>query len=183
MRSILAIATAALIGSRRRVGNTEITFYTIASAPAHQGDRRLRRGFEKAKPAVKVKPIYAGNYDDARIKALAALKAASPPRSRCSFDRHLRADRAGVISLGRRRHLRAGQGWIKSSTGADDDGTYKGKAYGIPFQRSTIVMYWNKDAFRRRPRPREGTGQLDRDDADGGQAREEGCLGKCPAGA
>jgi sn-glycerol 3-phosphate transport system substrate-binding protein len=28
------------------------------------------------------------------------------------------------------------------------NGTYKGKVYGIPFQRSTIVMYWNKDAFK-----------------------------------
>jgi sn-glycerol 3-phosphate transport system substrate-binding protein len=27
------------------------------------------------------------------------------------------------------------------------NGTYKGKVYGIPFQRSTIVLYWNKDAF------------------------------------
>jgi sn-glycerol 3-phosphate transport system substrate-binding protein len=28
------------------------------------------------------------------------------------------------------------------------NGTYKGKIYGIPYQRSTIVLYWNKDAFK-----------------------------------
>jgi sn-glycerol 3-phosphate transport system substrate-binding protein len=28
------------------------------------------------------------------------------------------------------------------------NGTYKGKTYGIPFQRSTIVLYWNKEAFK-----------------------------------
>jgi sn-glycerol 3-phosphate transport system substrate-binding protein len=28
------------------------------------------------------------------------------------------------------------------------NGTYKGKVYGIPFQRSTIVLYWNKEAFK-----------------------------------
>jgi sn-glycerol 3-phosphate transport system substrate-binding protein len=34
-----------------------------------------------------------------------------------------------------------------------------GKTWGIPFQRSTIVLYWNKDAFKeagldpRRARP------------------------------
>jgi len=100
-------------------------------------------------PGVKVKPIYAGNYDDARIKALAALKAASPPRSRCSFDRHLRADRAGVIIPGTTspppRRTRLDQVLLP---GADDERHLQGKAYGIPFQRSTIVMYWNKDAFK-----------------------------------
>jgi len=31
--------------------------------------------FEKANPDIKVKAVYAGNYDDTRVKALAALKA------------------------------------------------------------------------------------------------------------
>ena len=68
--------------------------------------------------------------------------------------------------------------WIKSFYPAlMMNGTYKGKAYGIPFQRSTIVMYWNKEAFKEAGLdPEKAAGQLDRDDADGGQAREEGRL-------
>jgi len=39
--------------------------------------------------------------------------------------------------------------WIRSFYPAlMANGTYKGKVYGIPFQRSTIVLYWNKDAFK-----------------------------------
>ena len=34
--------------------------------------------FEKKNPDVKVNAIYAGNYNDARIKALAALKSGKP---------------------------------------------------------------------------------------------------------
>jgi len=34
--------------------------------------------FEKANPDIKVKAVYAGNYDDTRVKALAALKANQP---------------------------------------------------------------------------------------------------------
>jgi sn-glycerol 3-phosphate transport system substrate-binding protein len=30
-------------------------------------------GFEKANPDIKVKAVYAGNYDDTRVKALAAV--------------------------------------------------------------------------------------------------------------
>ena len=43
----------------------------------------------------------------------------------------------------------ADKAWLKSFYPALMlNGTYKGKTYGIPFQRSTIVLYWNKDAFR-----------------------------------
>lgn len=28
-----------------------------------------------------------------------------------------------------------------------ENGQLDGKTYGIPFQRSTIVLFWNKDAF------------------------------------
>jgi sn-glycerol 3-phosphate transport system substrate-binding protein len=43
----------------------------------------------------------------------------------------------------------ADKAWLKSFYPAlMANGTYKGKVYGIPFQRSTIVMYWNKDAFK-----------------------------------
>src|ERR1019366_4832868 len=38
----------------------------------------LVAGFERENPGIKVNAIYAGNYDDARIKALAALKSGKP---------------------------------------------------------------------------------------------------------
>ncbi len=34
--------------------------------------------FETSNPGIKVKAVYAGNYDDTRVKALAALKANQP---------------------------------------------------------------------------------------------------------
>ena len=33
-------------------------------------------------------------------------------------------------------------------SGADGERQIEGKVWGIPFQRSTIVMYYNKDMFR-----------------------------------
>ena len=41
--------------------------------------------FMKANPDIKVKAIYAGNYNDARIKALAALKAGKPAQLSVMF--------------------------------------------------------------------------------------------------
>jgi sn-glycerol 3-phosphate transport system substrate-binding protein len=43
----------------------------------------------------------------------------------------------------------ADKAWLKSFYPAlMTNGTYKGKTYGIPFQRSNIVLYWNKAAFK-----------------------------------
>ena len=64
------------------------------------------------------------------------------------------------------------------------NGTYKGKMYGIPFQRSTIVMYWNKDAFKEagldpdRP-PANWSGELQiRAEADEADAPATSTLGR-----
>ena len=44
------------------------------------------------------------------------------------------------------------------------NGRYEGKTYGIPFQRSTQVLYWNKAAFKEAGLdPNQSAGQLGRD--------------------
>jgi sn-glycerol 3-phosphate transport system substrate-binding protein len=45
--------------------------------------------FERKNPDVKVNAIYAGNYNDARIKALAALKSKTSAIISNVFDRYL----------------------------------------------------------------------------------------------
>ena len=43
----------------------------------------------------------------------------------------------------------ADKAWFKSFYPAFmANGQIDGKTWGIPFQRSTIVLYWNKDAFK-----------------------------------
>jgi sn-glycerol 3-phosphate transport system substrate-binding protein len=65
----------AAVGPAR--AETQLTFYypIAVGGPLTKVIDGYAADFEKANPGVKVKPIYAGNYDDARIKALAALKA------------------------------------------------------------------------------------------------------------
>ena len=111
----------------------------------------LAADFEKANPGVKVKPIYAGNYDDARIKALAALKAGQPAQISVLFsiDIYELLEQDVIMPWDDVATSAEDKAWIKSFYPAlMMNGTYKGKVYGIPFQRSTIVMYWNKDAFK-----------------------------------
>ncbi|MGZ8260050.1 MAG: ABC transporter substrate-binding protein [Caldimonas sp.] len=154
MRSILAILTAALIGFAPAAwSDTEITFfYPIAvGGPLTKVIDGLAGDFEKQNPGVKVKPIYAGNYDDARIKALAALKAGQPAQLSVLFsiDIYELLEQDVIMAWDDVATSAEDKAWVKSFYPALMlNGTYKNKVYGIPFQRSTIVLYWNKDAFK-----------------------------------
>ena len=154
MRSIFAAITAALLGFAQAAwADTEITFYypIAVGGPLTKVIDGYAADFEKQNPGVKVKPIYAGNYDDARIKALAALKAGQPAQISVLFsiDIYELLEQDVIIPWDDVASSPEDKAWIKSFYPAlMMNGTYKGKAYGIPFQRSTIVMYWNKDAFK-----------------------------------
>lgn len=154
MKTFLAVVAAALFAlSAPARAATELTFYypIAVGGPLTKVIDGYARQFEKENPDVKVNPIYAGNYDDARIKALAALKAgqSAPLSVLFSIDIYELLEQDAIVA------------WDEVATSADDkawlkafypalmaNGTYKNKVYGIPFQRSTIVMYWNKDAFK-----------------------------------
>jgi sn-glycerol 3-phosphate transport system substrate-binding protein len=155
MRSILAIATAALIGlvAPAARADTELTFfYPIAvGGPLTKVIDGLAAEFEKQNPGVKVHPIYAGNYDDARIKALAALNAGQPAQLSVLFsiDLYELLEQDVIVPWDDVASTADDKAWIQAFYPAlMANGTYKGKVYGIPFQRSTIVLYWNKDAFK-----------------------------------
>src|SRR5688572_11184686 len=79
MKRILAVlmtAVLALAAAPARADTALTFYYPIAvGGPLTKVIDGLARQFEKEHPGIKVNPIYAGNYDDARIKALAALRA------------------------------------------------------------------------------------------------------------
>ena len=105
--------------------------------------------FEAQNPDISVNAIYAGNYDDTRIKALAALNAGEPAQLAVMFsiDAYDLIEQDMIVAfddvLGE-----DGQAWVDSFyPGLMANGQIEGKTWGIPFQRSTIVAYYNKDMF------------------------------------
>jgi len=107
--------------------------------------------FMKQNPNINVKAIYAGNYNDARIKALAALKSGKPAQLSVMFsiDLYELIEQDAIVAFDDIVKTDADRAWLKSFYPTlMENGTTGGKTWGIPFQRSTIVMYYNKDAFR-----------------------------------
>jgi len=107
--------------------------------------------FEAENPDIDVTAIYAGNYNDARVKALAALKSGEPAQLSVMFsiDVHELRDLEAITAFDDVISTDEERAWLDSFYPAlMENGKVDGKTWGVPFQRSTIVMYYNKDAFR-----------------------------------
>lgn len=135
------------------VAATELTmFYPVAVGGAlTKIVDGMVSDFEAANPDVDVNAIYAGNYNDARVKALAALQSGDPAQLSVMFsiDVHELMDLDAIVPFDDIVSTQEEKDWLASFYPAlMQNGTVAGKTYGVPFQRSTIVMYYNKDLFR-----------------------------------
>lgn len=150
----LALMAALVLGLCSNAATAvELTMYypVAVGGPLTKIVDGLVAGFEKEHPDIKVNAIYAGNYNDARIKAFAALKSGQPAQLSVMFsiDVYELIEQDAIVAFDDIIETDEEKQWLQSFFPAlMENGTTQGKTWGIPFQRSTIVMYYNKDAFR-----------------------------------
>lgn len=149
-----AVAAAALCAfSVPAFAKTELTmFYPVAVGGAlTKIVDSIIADFESENPDIDVNAIYAGNYNDARVKALAALQSGEPAQLSVMFsiDVHELIDLDAIVPFDDVVTSQEEKDWLASFYPAlMENGKVDGKTYGVPFQRSTIVMYYNKDMFK-----------------------------------
>ncbi len=152
-RGVLGAAAAlALPNIVRAAGETEISFYfpVAVGGPITKIIDGYAGDFQRENPDIKVTPIYAGTYQDTMTKAQTALKAQSGPQMAVllSTDVFTLIDDNLVLPLDTLASSAADRDWLGSFYPAFlKNGQIAGHTWGVPFQRSTIVLYWNKDAF------------------------------------
>ncbi|MCB2145074.1 MAG: ABC transporter substrate-binding protein [Deltaproteobacteria bacterium] len=147
------MATALLISAVTAGSATELTMYypVAVGGPLTSVIDGIVGDFMKENPDISVKAIYAGNYNDARIKALAALKSGQPAQLSVMFsiDIYELIEQDAIVAFDDVVETAEEKAWLNSFYPTlMENGRTAGKTWGIPFQRSTIVMYYNKDAFR-----------------------------------
>ncbi len=154
-KSAAALALAACVGSGASIAHadTELTMYypVAVGGPLTQVVDGIVADFMAENPDIKVNAIYAGNYNDARIKALAALKAGEPAQLSVMFsiDIYELIEQDAIVAFDDIVESDEDKAWLDSFYPTlMENGRTADKTWGIPFQRSTIVMYYNKDAFR-----------------------------------
>ena len=107
--------------------------------------------FQKENPGIKVTPIYAGTYQDTIVKALTAHKSGQPPVTSVllSTDMFTLIDEDAIVPFDDVLSTAGDKAWLDSFYPAFMlNSRTGGKTWGIPFQRSTVVMYWNKELFK-----------------------------------
>lgn len=107
--------------------------------------------FEAANPGIDVAPIYAGNYNDTTTKALTAAKAGTPPAVAVllATDIFTLIDEDVIAPVDEFIKSDDDKKWVEGFMPAYlKSANTEGHLWAVPFQRSTAVMYYNKDAFK-----------------------------------
>ena len=144
-----AIALAASI-AMPAAAETELTMYypiAVGGALTEVVDG-IVADFEAANPDISVNAIYSGNYDDTRVRALSAINSGEPAQLAVMFsiDAYDLIEQDLIVPFD---DLVSDKAWLDSFYPAlMANSKIEGKTWGIPFQRSTIVAYYNKDLFR-----------------------------------
>ena len=105
--------------------------------------------FEKANPDITVVPVYAGSYNDTTTKSLTAAKAGTPPAVAVllATDIFTLIDEDVVTPIDQFM-TPEDKAWVDGFMPAFlASAKVDGHLWAVPFQRSTAVLYWNKDAF------------------------------------
>lgn len=132
---------------------TELTMYypiAVGGALTEVVDGIVAK-FEAQNPDISVNAVYSGNYDDTRVRALSALNSGEPAQLAVMFsiDAYDLIEQDLIIPFDDMVSGADGDAWLNSFYPAlMANGKIEGKTWGIPFQRSTIVAYYNKDMFR-----------------------------------
>ena len=148
--TLAAAALAALSLAARPAHAVDLTMYypVAVGGPVTKVIDDMVARFEKENSDIKVTAVYAGNYTDTMTKAMTAMKGGQPPQLSVllSTDVFTLMDENAIVPMD---DLVADKAWFKTFYPAFmANGQIGGKTWSIPFQRSTIVLYWNKDAFK-----------------------------------
>jgi sn-glycerol 3-phosphate transport system substrate-binding protein len=149
---LLALAlTLGLLPSAHAQGKLQFYYPVGVAGPLARIIDGYVQEWNKANPQNQVEPVFAGGYTEAYSKTLAAIRAGTPPDVAIMLSQNLN-DILGqdiVIPLDELIAQDAAQ------VNVDDffpafmlNSKQGGKVWSLPFQRSTPVMYYNKEMFK-----------------------------------
>ena len=147
------VAIALIAAGVAQAQTTEISFYypVAVGGPITKFIDGFVADFQKENPGIKVNSIYSGTYQESLVKALTAHKSGTPPVTSVllSTDMYTLIDDDAIVPFDGLASSAEDQAWLNSFYPAFmANSRTGGKTWGIPFQRSTIVLYWNKELFK-----------------------------------
>jgi sn-glycerol 3-phosphate transport system substrate-binding protein len=152
-RRSLCASVAALALSTASALAVELEFYFPVAIGGDAANlvQSLADDYMAQHPDVKVSPVFAGTYPETITKTLTAVKGGNPPPLSMvgAVNVFLLLDEEVIEPFEAVMSEAEAKAWFDGFLPAYvNDTTIDGKHYGVPFQRSTPVLYWNKDAFK-----------------------------------
>ena len=153
-RSLFAVAAGALAMPAVLRAQTvqKLTFYypIAVGGPLQAIMDGYCQDFQK-ETGITVEPVYAGDYSQTLIKALAAIKAGTGPQFAVllAAEMHSLQDQDILVSMDEIGLDADGKTWLDGFYPAFMANSHvDGKTWSVPFQRSTAIFYYNKAAFQ-----------------------------------
>ena len=148
-RLLLASAATLAMPALAVADTTTVEFYfpVAVGGPITKIIDGFAADFMKENPDVTVKPVYAGSYQDTLTKTVTATKSGNGPQFAVllSTDVFSLIDDDLIVPFD---SSDAEKAWLAHFYPAFmANGQVNDRVWGVPFQRSTIVLYYNKDAF------------------------------------
>jgi sn-glycerol 3-phosphate transport system substrate-binding protein len=156
-KSLMVSALAALSLSASMVNpvaaQTEIQWWHAMGGALDEWVNDLAKGFNATQSEFKVVPVFKGSYDEAMAAAVAAFRAGNAPHILQVFEvgtATMMASKGAIVPVGQ----------VMKSAGVDFNpagyvpavaGYYtapSGEMLSFPFNSSTTVLFYNKDAFK-----------------------------------
>jgi sn-glycerol 3-phosphate transport system substrate-binding protein len=149
-RTLLAIAIAA--AATPALALTEVQWWHSMTGVNNQRVNDFANNFNASQSQCKVNAIYKGSYDDSMTAAIAAFRSGTAPHI-------LQAYEVGTATMMYSKAIKP-VGEVMRESGVKWDpkayipavaGYYtspKGEIMSFPFNSSTTVLFWNKDAFK-----------------------------------
>lgn len=153
LKGTAATAGAVITAPAIAQSKLEVSFYypVAVGGPITKIIDGYARDFEKENPGIKLNPIYAGTYQETIVKALTAHKSGVPPVMSVllSTDMFTLIDEDAIVPIDEFVKTDEDRKWLSSFFPAFMlNSQTGGKTWGVPFQRSTVVLYWNKELFK-----------------------------------
>lgn len=149
-----ALAGAAALGSMLSTSahavDLQFFFPVAVGGKAAQTIEELTADYVTANPDVTIEAVYAGSYQDTITKTLTAVRGGTPPQLSVilSVDMFTLIEEDAIVAFEDVIQDDTDKQWLNAFYPAFMDNSQTGgKTYGIPFQRSTPVLYYNKEAF------------------------------------
>ncbi|SAH85073.1 extracellular substrate-binding protein [Bordetella ansorpii] len=149
-----ALAYGALaLPAQAQQSPVEVEFYypVAVGGPVTKIVDGMAEQFNRENPDIRIKPVYAGSYQDSVAKALTAQKGGTPPQLAVllSTDMFTLIDEDAIVPIDSVAKTEADKKWLGGFYDAFmQNSRTGGHVWGVPFQRSTIVMYYNKELFK-----------------------------------